>query len=339
MTNLKMPAKNRELFSLWVRIEKDRQVRVKKLFVGLCGVILLGVLYLTIFPFGQRADSSFDVALQNPAYANTHPVLLFDEGHYNSHKIQGKSAPFGKLLRNDGYEIRRNQGRLTAESLRGVAVLAIVNASGGSNPQLFGINLVPLRKGKREAPAFTAGEISTIRSWVREGGSLLLVADHYPFGTAAESLSAAFGVTMHCGFTEAPKKYSPENDAGAITFSRQNGLLMDHPVINGRSSAERLNVVMSFTGQSLDSTTGTPILKLPAETKEYVPPPPDFAEQPGGAAQGIVLEYGNGRVAVMGEAGMLTAQIEGGHRFGMNVPGVDNRQFVLNLMHWLSRLY
>jgi len=24
--------------------------------------------------------------------------------------------------------------------------------------------------------------------------------------------------------------------------------------------------------------------------------------------------------------------------FGMNVSGIDNRQFALNLMHWLSRL-
>jgi hypothetical protein len=35
---------------------------------------------------------------------------------------------------------------------------------------------------------------------------------------------------------------------------------------------------------------------------------------------------------------MLTAQIDKGKKFGMNIPGNDNRQFALNLMHWLSGL-
>jgi len=43
-------------------------------------------------------------------------------------------------------------------------------------------------------------------------------------------------------------------------------------------------------------------------------------------------------VAWLGEAAMLTAQVDDGHRFGMNMTGIDNRQFALNVMHWLSRL-
>jgi hypothetical protein len=35
---------------------------------------------------------------------------------------------------------------------------------------------------------------------------------------------------------------------------------------------------------------------------------------------------------------MLTAQIEGNVRFGMQRAGNDNRQFALNTLHWLSRL-
>jgi hypothetical protein len=36
---------------------------------------------------------------------------------------------------------------------------------------------------------------------------------------------------------------------------------------------------------------------------------------------------------------MLTAQVSGdGEKFGMNAPGLDNKQFALNIMHWLSRL-
>ena len=49
---------------------------------------------------------------------------------------------------------------------------------------------------------------------------------------------------------------------------------------------------------------------------------------------------GKGRVVVQGEAAMLSAQISGSEkrRMGMNVPGNDNKQYVLNVMHWLSGL-
>jgi hypothetical protein len=41
---------------------------------------------------------------------------------------------------------------------------------------------------------------------------------------------------------------------------------------------------------------------------------------------------------VQGEAAMLSAQISGTEkrRMGMNVPGNDNKQYALNVMHWLS---
>ena len=45
-----------------------------------------------------------------------------------------------------------------------------------------------------------------------------------------------------------------------------------------------------------------------------------------------------GRIVILGEAGMLRAQRESsGSLVGMNVPGYDNRQLALNIMHWLSR--
>jgi hypothetical protein len=37
---------------------------------------------------------------------------------------------------------------------------------------------------------------------------------------------------------------------------------------------------------------------------------------------------------------MLSAQVGGPNqtKFGMNYPGIDNRQLALNIMHWLSGL-
>jgi hypothetical protein len=53
------------------------------------------------------------------------------------------------------------------------------------------------------------------------------------------------------------------------------------------------------------------------------------------------MTVGRGRLVVLGEAGMLSAQViryPDGHemKMGMNVPGTDDQQFALNVMHWLS---
>jgi hypothetical protein len=62
-----------------------------------------------------------------------------------------------------------------------------------------------------------------------------------------------------------------------------------------------------------------------------------------GRAQAVAFKSGKGRVVVLGEAAMMSAGIvlEDGkekYKVGMNFPGVDNRQFALNVMHWLSGL-
>jgi hypothetical protein len=61
-----------------------------------------------------------------------------------------------------------------------------------------------------------------------------------------------------------------------------------------------------------------------------------------GRAQGIAMAFGKGRVAMFGEAAMFSAQvatIKGpSFRVGMSLPGTDDRQFALNVMHWLARL-
>jgi len=57
--------------------------------------------------------------------------------------------------------------------------------------------------------------------------------------------------------------------------------------------------------------------------------------QPPAARREIAMQFGKGRVIVLGEAAMMSAQLTAReHRpFGMNVPGIDNRQLALNIMH------
>ena len=304
---------------------------------------LFVVAYYALHPVGQRPDRSFEASVKTPAYTGTHPLLLFDQGHNNAHSPTKGYAPFAKLMRADGCEVEASKGRINREALHGVDVLIIVNADGGSNPKLFGFNLVPLRRGVRGSPAFSADEVKAIQDWVATGGALLLIADHAPFGAAAANLAAAFGVTMHRGFAEVPNQYEGQVDPGEIEFSTENGLLAGHPIISGLRTNEHIHRVHSFTGQSLDGPPGSSILKLPPLAIEQQPVTKNnlgqASDPPAGAAQAVVFEFGKGRVAVLGEAAMLTAQIDQqGHAFGMNLAGLDNRQFALNLVHWLTRV-
>ena len=49
------------------------------------------------------------------------------------------------------------------------------------------------------------------------------------------------------------------------------------------------------------------------------------------------MKFGAGKVVVLGEAGLLSAQVDPlGLKMGMNTRGNDDRQFALNIFHWLS---
>jgi hypothetical protein len=286
----------------------------------------------------QMADTAFHPAIARPAYASAGPLVRLDEAHQNFHTIAGRYAPFAALLRRDGYRVEPNAAPFTDASLRGAAVLVIANAGG------------PNASAETVPPAFSADEVAAVRRWVEGGGSMLLVADHAPFGSAAEGLARAFGVGMGKGFAR-----DTANAAGNPTFlrfSRDNELLGDHPITRGRDASERLATVVSFTGQSLTVPAGaTALLKL-APTAEERPTRADMFADPndhsaftkvGGRAQGLAMSVGRGRVVMLGEAAMLSAQriVRPGQPdmlMGMNVPGSDDAQFCLNVLHWLSRL-
>lgn len=282
----------------------------------------------------QRADYGWNPAVSRPTFPHGHPRAVVDEAHYNASTagVGSRYYPFARLLRADGYEVQKGTRSFSQGSLDGVHVLVVANAGGAPKPQFLGIN-IPVRTSKdRGDPAFTADEIRAVRAWVEEGGSLLLIADHAPFGAAAEAMGAAFGVKMYKGFVEVPNELSDP-----LLFSRENGRLGEHPILSGDGSKTAIRRVMTFTGQSLDGPAeATVLLRLPESAVEYVPTGSELKPQPAGKAQGLALSVGRGRVVVLGEAAMMTAQVADGKPFGMNIPGNDNRQLALNIMHWLS---
>ena len=271
----------------------------------------------------QQVDPNFDARVSNPAYTKKHPKVLFDEAHNNVHTASGLYKPFVDLITNDGYVVVPLKEKFQQSALTGYDTLVIVNAAGP--------------RGRRSNPAFTDEESDAVRDWVRAGGSLLFIADHAPMGAAAEILAKRFGVDMSKGFTDDPS--SQDRELGDILFSRDNKLLAVHAITRGRDPRERVNRVVTFTGQSLNGPKDSvALMKLPDTAVDTFPPKKETVSA-SGRAQGIAMSFGKGRVVVLGEAGMLSAQVDNkGRAFGMNYPNTDNRQLALNIMHWLSRL-
>lgn len=287
----------------------------------------------------QAADTSFEARVTHPAFKDRHPKVLFDEAHNNIQTTQGGYKPFAELITSDGYAITPNKQKFQPKLLEGYEILVIVDALGTAPPILPPKNKAAFI-AEASKPAFTPEECEVVRSWVDAGGSLLLVSDHAPVGAAMANLSEQFGVEMSKVYTfdTAHADKGPNAQDSWIIYSRGNGLLGDHAITRGRDASERVNSVTTFTGQSLKGRTGNVVLLKLTETAGDYDPATDKEVSAAGRAQGIALRFGKGRVVILGEAAMLTAQIEGNVRFGMQRAGNDNRQFALNTLHWLSRL-
>jgi hypothetical protein len=322
------------------------------MFGGGCALVVVGMAWAVAAL--QTADAAYEPRVSAPAFAGRgRPDVLIDEAHFNLHTLSGTYAPFAELLRRDGFRVRRNSGRVSAAALRdgsanrfgGRVVLVVSNALGwrGMLQQMLSLGGLE-RFARLQGAAITRDEITEIDTWVRAGGSLLLVADHAPAGAAAAELSAAFGVEMTNWWAEDQRHHDRETSNPAfVVFSREAGLMGHHPIMLGRSPAEQVHRVMTFTGQALRPHAGAALLTLSSTAREY--PFRRSREYEGrsaaGLAQAVAVEHGAGRVVVLGEAAMITAQttrLADGttRRFGINRTDTDNRQFVLNVMHWLA---
>jgi len=89
--------------------------------------------------------------------------------------------------------------------------------------------------------------------------------------------------------------------------------------------------VTAFAGQSLKGPPGSAAFLRLANTALDVDRKTGKQVSATGCAQGIALRFGKGRVVILGEAAMLTAQTAGTMKlkFGMNRAGDDNKQLAL----------
>ena len=284
----------------------------------------------------QLSDPNFNAHVAKPAYAKKHPKVLFDEAHFNFHTAGGRYKAFADLMTNDGYRITPNKQKFSKDSLDGYNILVIANALGAAAPS----------DPQASNPAFTDEECDAVRDWVRSGGGLLLITDHQPTGAAAEKLAKRFGTEVRnsTAMDKAESNHLKGYYEVNLEFRRDNHLLIECPITQGRDATERINRVVTFGGQSLKGPAGSiGFLKLGETAIDILPSKEKVSAA--GRFQAIAMKFGKGRVVVTGEAGMLSAQLVAEEEgkpptapWGMNFSGIDNRQLALNIMHWLSGL-
>ncbi len=307
---------------------------MKTFFKMTCHVLLSLIFLLTLSGIGayaqQVADSSFDYAIPKPMYLQGKgTVITLDEAHLNFHTLDGRYYPFGKLLQKDGYNIKPGLEKFSDSSLAGVKILVIANALGDT-----GDWVLPTKS------AFLEDEIAALKKWVSGGGRLFLIADHMPFAGAAADLAQTFGFNFINGFAF-------RKDRNQEIFSLLRNNLNSNLITEGRVKAERIDSVCVFTGQAFLAPKNA--VAVTSLENDYEILQPDTAwifndQTPRlsgtGLTNGAYMEYGKGRLFIMGEAAMFSAQLAGPQRrpAGMNLPvAKQNPQFLLNIIHWLDR--
>lgn len=262
-----------------------------------------------------------------PAGAQTRVGI--DEGHFNVHTATTTYGPFAKTLRAAGFTVTSITERFSTESLAGIDVLVIANARATSTGPLE----------ERGKPAFSAAELDAIESWVRKGGGLLLVVDHYPIGGANAQLGLRFGVDILNGRTvdralartEIAGRVARSAGGSAETneqliFESASKTLGVHPILC--RAGKEVKRIATFDGTSLNTPTGaTPLLILTDSAVDYVGAE-RVPRSAVGRNQAFALQVGRGRVVVLGEAAAL---------FNIDNPAVDNRNFAVNTVEWLGK--
>src|SRR6187431_2739160 len=187
----------------------------------------------------QVADTLYSPEILNPMYSKGQgSIVLIDEAHHNFHTKNGRFKAFANIVEKDGYIVQASSELFTTEYLNKGKILVISNA----------LNVVNTEKWSLPTPsAFTDSEIDAVNTWVKNGGSLFLIADHMPFPGAAEKLAASFGFKFYNGF--ATKK------GGDDIFELEKGLMVSI-LTKGRNEKENITSLQTFTGQAFQIPEG-----------------------------------------------------------------------------------
>ena len=291
----------------------------------------------------QQSDSSYAPQLARRTWPTGGPTVAIDDAHWNMFTAVKGYAPFAKLLLADGYTVLDKGNVASPEVLEAATIVVIANALGFRGVIRQVGELAGVRLDAIAADAFTDQEADRLEAWVRNGGSLLLIADHAPAGRAARSLAERFGVKMRDGYIFDPERselWSPT----FLVFTRHYKMLGLHPIIDGKDAGDAIDRIVTFTGQALEGPAhATQLLTLSQTAFESSGRTASLEDRKpvGGLAQALAFAHGRGRVVVVGEATVLTSQMltEAGttQRMGLQWAKSDNERFARNVMRWLSK--
>jgi hypothetical protein len=297
--------------------------------------IVLGLLmYSPAASAQQVADEDFRYPNPHPAYAlRQGPWVCIDAAHNNY--PEERYEPFADLLRGDGYRVRSFSEEFTAEALAGCGLLVTVGPMAEANRGDWAFP---------HLPAFSRGELEALFNWIYGGGGLLFIADHTPFPGGGSDLGTMLGVVMADG-TARLGSMRPD------VFTRGDGHISQHAILEGRGEEERVDTVVSFVGLAFrPSREWSPLLRFGSESYVSVNLGLNFPDLPTdqwptfsipGWSHAAARTMGNGRVVWLGEFTICTALRGGEERapLGMNHPAAtQNAQFCLNIMRWLSHI-
>lgn len=260
--------------------------------------------------------------------------IVIDEGHHNLHNIQGTYAVLANTLNKAGLKVSSHIGKFTTESLAGNDVVIICNPFIENYDTLMQRSAragEPFRWSKAAAQAaYTDDEANAIATWIKNGGSLLLILDHAPNPKAGSPITAALGVDYPNVTTYDRLSRDATYDtsvAQTILFTRSQGLIGKHPIMKGVDS------VTTITGGSLVGPSNSKVLlNLPSTAldRNWDPVTKQYRNtSAAGRTQGVAFEYGKGKVVLLGEAAMFNAN---------SISRTDraNWQMLLNTLRWLT---
>jgi len=310
---------------------KSKSIRGDSIYFGLIFAISILCTSLSFPLLVQAPDRFFNPDISSPVYPKGEgPLIFIDEGHCNFHTLNDRLITTGRILRKDGYIVKSYKDQIEKDRLLGCKILIIVNALHEKNQYNW---------SNPTYSAYTESEIETIENWVNTGGSLFLIADHMPMPGAVYDLASKFGFKLENGHA---------NDTLGMPdyFTRLRGTLEDDIISNGRGPADRVDSILTFSGHAfLFPPEATSFMTFDSLYFQWIP---EQAWQLrniephsiNNYSQGAYRKFGQGRVVILGEAMMMTAQLGAGLsmiKLGMNAPDAPyNYQILLNIIHWLD---
>ena len=295
------------------------------------GLVLICVFIAVLSNAQPAVDTDFKVEIASPFFAeNSRPKVMIDEAHNNIHTKDGGLYAFTKLMEDDGAEVYANSEKFTEALLSQYDVVFIVNALHDSN----------VNNWRNPCPsAFSDSEIDALVGFVKSGGSLLLVADHMPLGGSVQKLADEFGIEWSNSFAMQNGNHWPPS-----TFEENNNTLLRSPVTDSTSYGRHVSTIGTFTGSAFKiPNEGIPFLKFDDSHRLLMP---DVAwkfdkktknQSAEGWYQGACLAFEDGKLVLLGEAAMITAQLRGKTKIGMNSPDApENGQLAINIFRYLA---